>query len=346
DAHEQGINAASFSSAELLATGGTDRVVKLWDVSSGRFLTLVLPTVVMTSPRVSSGSLAHRGTLEGSAEGITCVDFSQTGHGVLAASYDRSALLWQRGSAVPKLTLTGHSRKVTAARFCTLPHQAATGSADRTIRHWDLHRAACVQLLQVASYCSDLVCADHLIISGHYDRKVRVWDSRMLSCIQELPVHGRITSLDINSDHRQLLSCCRDNSLQLIDLRRWSKDCMFFRADGFICGSDSTKAVIRCVGDQDDSLSGASVDLEQTDDKHASLMRRVFFPCCLVNSPDGDFLAAGSANGSLYIWNVSTGKLETHLPGKHSSAISAVSWSPSGKYVVSVDRSRTAVLWS
>uniref|UniRef100_H3C6U7 ATG16 autophagy related 16-like 2 (S. cerevisiae) n=1 Tax=Tetraodon nigroviridis TaxID=99883 RepID=H3C6U7_TETNG len=169
------------------------------------------------------------------------------GHGVLAASYDRSALLWQRGSAVPKLTLTGHSRKVTAARFCTLPHQAATGSADRTIRHWDLHRAACVQLVQVASYCSDLVCADHLIISGHYDRKVRVWDSRMLSCIQELPVHGRITSLDINSDHRQLLSCCRDNSLQLIDLRRWSKDCMFFRADGFICGSDSTKAVIRSV---------------------------------------------------------------------------------------------------
>lgn len=35
DAHEQGINAASFSCEELLATGGSDRVVKLWDVSSG-----------------------------------------------------------------------------------------------------------------------------------------------------------------------------------------------------------------------------------------------------------------------------------------------------------------------
>lgn len=29
-----------------------------------------------------------------------------------------------------------------------------------------------------------------------------------------------------------------------------------------------------------------------------------------------------------------------------SSAISAVSWSPSGKYVVTVDKSRMAVLWS
>ena len=36
-----------------------------------------------------------------------------------------------------------------------------------------------------------------------------------------------------------------------------------------------------------------------------------------VNSPDGDFVAAGSASGSLFIWNVSTGKLETHLAGNH-----------------------------
>ncbi|TNN01390.1 hypothetical protein fugu_010772, partial [Takifugu bimaculatus] len=236
EAHEQGINAVSFSSLDLLATGGTDKVIKLWDITSG--------------------SLSHRATLGGSTDGITCIDFSHMGDRILAASYDKSALLWQRGSVTPKLTLTGHSRKVTVARFCTLPHQVATGSTDRTIRHWDLHRAACVQVVQVTSYCSDLVCADHLIISGHYDCRIRVWDSR---------------------------------------------------ADGFSCGSDSTKAVI---------------------------------------SPDGGFLAAGSADGTLYIWNVSTGKMERHLPGKHISAISAVSWSPSGKYVVSVDKGGTAVLWS
>ncbi|XP_071352650.1 protein Atg16l2 isoform X1 [Trachinotus anak] len=288
DAHEQGINAVRFSSSsDLLATGGTDRVIKLWEVRAG--------------------SLTHRATLDGSTEGITCIEFDPTGLRVLAASYDKSALLWRLDDSVPKLTLTGHSRKVTAARFSSSLHQVVTGSADRTIRLWDLQRAACVQVVEVASYCSDLVCSENCIISGHYDCKIRVWDTRAGSCVQELPAQGKVTSLDLSTDHRQLLSCCRDDCLQLVDLRRWSNDRICFRAEGFKCGSDSTKAVI---------------------------------------SPDGCFLAAGSADGTVYIWNISTSNLETCLPDKHSSSISAVSWSLSGEYVVSVDKSRRAVLWS
>ncbi|KAK2846491.1 hypothetical protein Q5P01_009490 [Channa striata] len=288
EAHEQGINAVRFSSSsDLLATGGTDRIIKLWEVRAGL--------------------MSHRATLDGSTEGITCVEFDPTGLRVLAASYDKSALLWRLDDSVPKLTLTGHSRKVTAARFSSSFHRVVTGSADRTIRLWDLHRAACVQVVEVASYCSDLVCTENCIISGHYDSKIRVWDTRTMNCLQEVPAQGKVTSLDISAEHRQLLSCCRDDCLQLVDLRRWSNERMCFRADGFKCGSDSTKAVI---------------------------------------SPDGCFLAAGSADGAVYIWNVSTGKLETRLPDKHSSSISAVSWSLSGEYVVSVDKSRWAVLWS
>ncbi|XP_041850153.1 protein Atg16l2 isoform X2 [Melanotaenia boesemani] len=287
EAHEQGINAVRFScSSDLLATGGTDRVIKLWEVQAG--------------------SLTHRATLDGSTEGITSVQFDHTGQRILAASYDKSAMLWRLDDSVPKVTLTGHSRKVTAARFTCVLHQVVTGSADRTVRLWDLNRAACVQQAEMPSFCSDVVCSENSVISGHLDCKIRVWDSRVASCVQELPAQGKVTSLDLSSDHRQLLSCCRDNCLQLVDLR-WSNNRVCFRADGFKCGSDSTKAVI---------------------------------------SPDSCYLAAGSADGTVYIWNVSTGNLETCLPERHNSSISAVSWSLSGEYVVSVDRSRRAVLWS
>uniref|UniRef100_A0A8K9WP62 Anaphase-promoting complex subunit 4 WD40 domain-containing protein n=1 Tax=Oncorhynchus mykiss TaxID=8022 RepID=A0A8K9WP62_ONCMY len=163
-----------------------------------------------------------------------------------------------------------------------------------------------IQTIEVLSYCSDVVCSEHVIVSGHYDRKIRFWDSRAASCTQEVPLQGKVTSLDISTDHRQLLSCSRDESLQVVDLRMNSSR-ICFRAEGFKCGCDSTKAIF---------------------------------------SPDGSYLAAGSADGAVYIWNVNSGNLETRLPDMHSSSINAVAWSGSGEYVVSVDKSRRAVLWS
>ncbi|XP_028319901.1 ATG16 autophagy related 16-like 2 isoform X3 [Gouania willdenowi] len=286
EAHNQGINAVKFSSsADLLATGGTDRVVKLWNVGAG--------------------VLTNRVNLTGSTGGITCLQFDQSGSRILAASYDTSALLWSLDDCNPKVTLTGHNRKVTAARFAG-SHQAVTGATDRTIRLWDLNRVACVQKLQLESSCSDLVCGGGVTISGHYDCKIRVWDSRVESCVQELPAQGKVTCLDLSLDELKLLSCCRDNCLQVVDLRGRSYEQLCLRAEGFKC-SDSTKAVL---------------------------------------SPDGCYVAAGSADGAVYIWTLSSGTLETRLLDRHSCPVSAVGWSPSGAFVVSVDRSGRAVLWS
>uniref|UniRef100_W5M3Y9 Protein Atg16l2 n=1 Tax=Lepisosteus oculatus TaxID=7918 RepID=W5M3Y9_LEPOC len=287
DAHELGINAVKFSSSsKLLATGGTDRVIKVWDIKAGR--------------------MHSRGTLGGSNEGITSIEFDPTGTKILAASYDNSALFWKLDDCVPKLTLTGHSRKVTAAKFKCSLRQVVTGSADRTVKIWDLHRPACIRTIDVSSYCSDVVCSEYFIVSGHYDKKIRFWDSRASSCTQEVPAQGKVTSLDISLDHRQLLTCSRDESLQVMDLRM-NNARMSFRADGFKCGSDSTKAIF---------------------------------------SPDGSYVTAGSADGAVYIWNVNSGHLETCLSDMHCSSINAVSWSLSGEFVVSVDKSRRAVLWS
>ncbi|XP_042762904.1 protein Atg16l2 isoform X6 [Panthera leo] len=96
-------------------------------------------------------------------------------------------------------------------------------------------------------------------------------------CTQVIPVQGRVTSLNLSHDQLHLLSCSRDNTLKVIDLRV-SNIRQVFRADGFKCGSDWTKAVF---------------------------------------SPDRSYALAGSWDGALYVWDVDTGKLEGSLRGPH-----------------------------
>ncbi|XP_039601574.1 protein Atg16l2-like isoform X2 [Polypterus senegalus] len=274
EAHELGINAVKFRpDSKLLATGGTDRIIKLWNVTEGR--------------------LQGKGTLEGSNEGITSIEFDNSGTKLLAASYDHSAIYWSLDDNTPKCTLTGHSRKVTSAKFKSSHHHVVTGSVDRTVKIWDLQRTACIHTTDVNSSCSEVVCAEYFIISGHYDQKIRFWDSRAASCMKEISVLGRVTSLDLSLDHMHLLSCSRDDSLQIIDLRM-NNIRKVLQADGFKCGSDSTKAIF---------------------------------------SPDGDYAVAGSSDGALYIWNVTKEQLETCLLQQHSSSVNAVAWSVSGEHV-------------
>ncbi|XP_066223985.1 protein Atg16l2 isoform X2 [Saccopteryx leptura] len=287
DAHLSEVNAVRFGpNSNLLATGGADRFIHLWNVVGGR--------------------LEANQSLEGAGGSITSLDFDPSGSQVLAATYSQAAQLWKVGEAQSKETLSGHTDKVTAAKFKLTRHQAVTGSRDRTVKEWDLSRAYCSRTIHVLSYCNDVVCGDHVIISGHNDQKIRFWDSRGPRCTQVIPVQGRVTSLNLSHDQLHLLSCSRDNTLKVIDLRV-SNIRQVFSADGFKCGSDWTKAVF---------------------------------------SPDRSYALAGSWDGALYIWDVDTGKLESILRGPHCAAVNAVAWCYSGTHAVSVDQARKVVLWS
>ncbi|KAJ8397245.1 hypothetical protein AAFF_G00440790 [Aldrovandia affinis] len=287
DAHDGEVNAVRFSpGSRLLATGGMDRRVKLWEVVSGR--------------------CEHKGSLTGSNAGITSIEFDSAGSYLLAASNDFASRIWTVDDYRLRHTLTGHSGKVLSARFLLDNARIVSGSYDRTLKLWDLRSKVCMKTVFAGSSCNDIVCTEQCVMSGHFDKKVRFWDIRAESIVQELELLGRVTSLDLNHERTELLTCSRDDLLKIIDLRSNAVR-QSFSSPGFKCGSDWT---------------------------------RVTF------SPDGCYVAAGSADGTLFVWNVLTGKLERSLDKHHSSAINAVSWSPSGAHVVSVEKGSKAVLWS
>ncbi|XP_061210538.1 autophagy-related protein 16-1 isoform X6 [Neopsephotus bourkii] len=287
DAHDGEVNAVQFSpGSRLLATGGMDRRVKLWEVLGDR--------------------CEPKGSLSGSNAGITSIEFDSAGSYLLAASNDFASRIWTVDDNRLRHTLTGHSGKVLSAKFLLDNARIVSGSHDRTLKLWDLRSKVCIKTVFAGSSCNDIVCTEQCVMSGHFDKKIRFWDIRTETIVKELELLGRITALDLNSERTELLTCSRDDLLKIIDLRVGAVK-QTFSAQGFKCGSDWTRVVF---------------------------------------SPDGNYVAAGSADGALYIWNVLTGKLERTLTKHHSSPINAVAWSPAGTHVVSVDKGNKAVLWS
>ncbi|XP_066475698.1 autophagy-related protein 16-1 isoform X1 [Tiliqua scincoides] len=287
DAHDGEVNAVQFSpGSRLLATGGLDRRVKLWEVFGDK--------------------CELKGSLSGSNAGITSIEFDSAGSYLLAASNDFASRIWTVDDHRLRHTLTGHSGKVLSAKFLLDNARIVSGSHDRTLKLWDLRSKVCIKTVFAGSSCNDLVCTEQCVMSGHFDKKIRFWDIRTECVVREMELLGRITALDLNPERTELLTCSRDDLLKIIDLRVNAVK-QTFSAQGFKCGSDWTRVVF---------------------------------------SPDGNYVVAGSADGSLYIWNVLTGKVEKVLSKHHSNSINAVAWSPSGAHVVSVDKGNKAVLWS
>ncbi|CAB0045134.1 unnamed protein product [Trichogramma brassicae] len=233
-------------------------------------------------------------------------------------------------------TLTGHSNKVMAAKFLGDATKVVTGSYDRTLKIWDLRSKACkfyifsaspstsislnalitlkksinssvrIETKFAGSSCNDLVTSDgsgSTIISGHFDKTIRFWDTRTETG-SNLQLQGKITSLDLSRDANFLLSCVRDDTLKLIDLRM-KMIVSSFSADGFKVVCDWSRACF---------------------------------------SPDGQYVAVGSSDGSIFVWSVNTNKIETILKD-HTTPVTAVSWYPHGAFLASVNKAKWATIW-
>ncbi|XP_068627159.1 autophagy-related protein 16-1 isoform X2 [Battus philenor] len=288
DAHDGEVNAVKWSPTDrILATGGADRKVKLWDMSKS--------------------VVESRGALVGSNAGVMSVDFDSTGAYIVGASNDFASRVWTVGDQRLRHTLTGHSGKVMAAKFLEEPTKVITGSHDRTLKIWDLRSRMCTETKFAGSSCNDLVTSDgagSTIISGHFDKRIRFWDIRTEMSANHIMLQGKVTSLDLSRDSNYLLACVRDDTIQLIDLRM-NTIVRSFSHESFKVGCDWSRAAF---------------------------------------GPAGRLLAVGAADGSVYVWNTNTGKLESILK-EHSSAVTAVSWHPQSGLLASVDRGKRALIW-
>lgn len=258
---------------------------------------------------IRSGRVEMKGVLVGSNAGVMSVEFDTEENLVLAASNDFACRVWTCNDLRLRSTLTGHSGKALAAKFLNDSNRVISGSHDRTLKLWDLRSIACTRTIFAGSSCNDLAVLDGShIVSGHFDRTVRFWDTRgdTAKAIKELTLGGRVTALDLSADKSCLLACARDETISIIDMKMTSVTTTL-SADGFRTTTDWSRAVF---------------------------------------SPDAAYVAAGSLDGGLYVWDVSSEKVHSVLKEHRVGGIMACAWNPNGRSLLSCDKQRTVVYWS
>ncbi|KAH8728616.1 mitochondrial division protein 1 [Phaeosphaeriaceae sp. PMI808] len=345
-AHEDIITAMDFDAPwGTLVTASLDDTVRVWDLSAGRCI----------------------GMLEGHLSSVRCLQVEDSI--VATGSMDATIRLWDLSRAeyaphdnrvnkqdseeeedglafenaadappappptimqnCPLFSLESHVDEVTALHF--RGDTLVSGSADKTLRQWDLVKGRCVQTLDVlwaaaqatatastnsewrptgrvmdasADFVGAIQVFDAALACGTADGMVRLWDLRSGQVHRSLVGHtGPVTALQFDDVH--LVTGSADRSIRIWDLRTGSihdayaydhpVTSMMFDARRIV--SAAGEGVVK-VYDKTDGRHwscGPGVGADEDDNTTHSMVER-------VRIKDG-YLVEGRKDGTVGIWS-------------------------------------------
>ena len=272
----------------------------------------------------------------------------------------RAGVLVQRLKAEPSIELVGalqkvvlevrernhletHSSQVLSVSFSPDSKTLASGSADNTVKLWDVSTGKEIRTLQghsSAVYSVSFSPDGKTLASGSWDKTIKLWDVTTDKEIRTLKGHSDLVlSISFSPDGKTLASGSADNTIKFWDvttgkeirtLKGHSNQVLSisFSRDGKTLASGSPDKTIKLwdvsTGQEISTLQGATV---------------VSF------SPDGKTLASGSDDKSIKLWDVTTGREIRTLKG-HSDGVLSISFSPDGKTLASGSDDKTIKLWN
>jgi WD40 repeat protein len=333
----------------LIATGGTDRNVRVYSLADaklqgifktpGAVLSLafnpngqtlaaacdakstVTWNVIFRPGQAAAAEFGKAGQTFPQAGPVTGVTFAADNVTIFTASVDRSVKAWKLAADGPTKNF-GHGNYVDAVAFNPAGTQLATGGHEGIIRIWDVAKGQ--QLRQINAhiappapapiYCLAYSPDGKQLVSGSYDRSLKLWDAASGALVKEFRAYKE---KEFEKGHRDGVFC------------------VAFSPDAKSIVSGSSDHAIKVWNVADGKVLRDYFNPKLKDNAAAPPSAHPGAVYSLRFTPDGGrVLSAGHAprnRGYVAIWNAADGKL---IYGKELELgnINSVAVSPDGKY--------------
>jgi WD40 repeat protein len=308
------VDALAFrADGELLAVGGDDGVVRLWNMRSQELLA----------------------ELDEHDTSVSALAFSPDGKLIAAAAEDKSICLWESVSGRFKGRLCGHSDRVQALTWHPDGKLLVSGGWDTTARVWNTTTLETVMLLNGQGDCVNALAFSpdgRVLASADSDSVIWLWDPSQCKAMRALRGHaGELTCLAFSPDGRRLLSGGQDRRLIL-----WDVDTGANLSPCADATSESSRVALSPDGKTLACVNGTcSLSLWEVSTGNRVLKAEIASELLAIAfSPDGCWLATGDRRGQIQLWST-TDKRLVRTFDMHRHGVTSLAFSFDGKFLAS-----------
>jgi WD40 repeat protein/serine/threonine protein kinase len=328
-----------------------------WRIASAAGnLNLAEPEVLIWDAR--TGREIHR--LRGHSASVWCLAFSPDGQRLATGSMDHTIKLWDVQTGREALTLRGHSDLVCDVAFRPDGHQLVSASHDRTVRVWDAtppegtpdpgcltlrgHRAGANA---VAFHPRDR----RLVASAGTDGTVRLWDVGKGEQVRTLRAHADcVWALAFSPDGGRLAAGGGGIQKSAKNVTVWDTTTWHEVPRSPLAAPSGLRTVAfspdgRLLAAAGVASSPVAVWDLATGTQTAALHGHTWVVGQVAFRPDGRRIAAASHDGTVRVWDVTTGKEVVRPPLRHAARATAVAFSPDGGRLATASLDGTVRVW-